>query len=447
MTWGTWPSSTRALIVVVAFVALLAGGLAAMTLSGVAPGRGSAPTGQGSAPIGPGSAPIGPGSQSAGPGSQSGGPGLPGPASSTRPAATATPRPLTACTNASAVAGWSLARQASQVVMLSAPTDDVASDTALIGSGVGGVLLTGASAPPGLVAALAALHAAGGQVPPLVAVDEEGGRVQRLPGLVGSLVSSRDQAASLSPRQVQDEAAALARRLKAVGVDMDLAPDADIDGGAADRPIGDRSFSADPERAAAYAGAFARGLELGGVIPVVKHFPGHGHADGDTDEQPATTPPLDRMRGADLRPFAALVAAGVPAVMVGHLQVPGLTEAGRPASVSPAAIGLLRHQLGFTGLVMTDSLSMGAISRTGMSVPQAAVQALVAGADVVLFTSNGDAPPTVGAITAAVASGTLAPARLQEAVGRILAVKHVDLCAGGSAARSVPAGGSGGRRP
>jgi len=327
------------------------------------------------------------------------------------------------------VAGWSLARQASQVLVLSAPADDVASDTALVHSGVGGVLLTGAASPPSLAGALAALHAAGGRVPPLVAVDEEGGRVERLGGLIGSLASARQQGASLSPQQVEDGAAALGRRLKAVGVDVDFAPDADLDGGSALRPIGDRSFSADPERAATYAGAFARGLERGGVVPVIKHFPGHGSADGDTDLQAATTPPLDRLRSADLRPFATLVRAGVPAVMVGHLQVPGLTEPGRPASISPAAIGLLRHDLGFGGVIMTDSLSMGAISRAGLSVPQAVVQALEAGADAVLFTSNGDAPPAVGAIGEAVTTGALAPARLQEAVVRVLALKHVDLCA------------------
>ena len=336
--------------------------------------------------------------------------------------------PSSTCTNASVVATWSLARQASQVLMLSVPSDQVATVRALVGSGVGGMLVTGSTAPPGLATALAALRAAGGAVPPLFAVDEEGGRVQRLAGALPSLASARQQASSMTTAQVEDSAARVGAALHAIGIGMDFAPDADLDGGPFGRAIGDRSFSADVGRASAYATAFAKGMERAGVVPVAKHFPGHGHANGDTDFSPAKTPPIGQMRAADLRPFAALVAAGIPAVMVGHLDVPGLTEQGRPASLSPAAIGLLRNELGFRGLVVTDSLSMGAISGDGLSVPQAAVAALEAGADLVLFTSNGDAPPTVGAIGAAVTSGALPLVRLQEAVGRVLAVKQIDLC-------------------
>ena len=312
--------------------------------------------------------------------------------------------------------------------MLSVTAEAVPTAGPLVQSGIGGVLLSGSTAPAGLARSLADLHAAGGSVPPLVAVDEEGGRVQRIGGVVPPLASARQQAASLTVAQVEDQATAIARRLHDAGVDMDFAPDADIDAGPALRPIGDRSFSGDPVTAGRYAVAFARGLRRGGLIAVVKHFPGHGRADGDTEVTSATTPGIDVLRAADLIPFEALIADGVPAVMVGHLTVPGLTEPGRPASLSSAANALLRRDLRFDGLVVTDSLSMGAIGRSGNSVAQATVAALRAGSDLVVFTSNGDAPGAIAAIAAAVNSGSLPAARLQDAVTRVLSLKHVELC-------------------
>ena len=341
------------------------------------------------------------------------------------PAARATPP---ACSNLSELAHWPLARLASQVLMLSVGEDDIASVTPLIRDGVGGMLITGTSGVPGLAQSLASLRGVAGPVPPLFAVDAEGGRVQRLGPLLPPLASPRQLAATRTPGEVRDDGQRLGTALHELGITMDFAPDADLTDGPAGGPIGDRSFSNDADVTATYAGAFAQGLEAAGVVPVAKHFPGHGHADGDTDLAPAVTPPIERLRTSDLRSFTTLIAHGIPAVMVGHLTVPGVTDAGRPASVSPAAIGLLRRGLGFGGLIVTDSLSMGAISRSGLSVPDAAVAALEAGADLLLFTSNQDAPDAVGAIGRAVTSGALPMARLQDAAARVLAIKHVDLC-------------------
>ncbi|GAC1374717.1 MAG: hypothetical protein NVSMB4_02420 [Acidimicrobiales bacterium] len=313
--------------------------------------------------------------------------------------------------------------------MLSVTADAVATAVPAVQSGIGGMLLSGSTAPPGLARALADLHAAGGTVAPLVAVDEEGGRVQRIGGVAPPLASARQQAASLTVAQVEDQATVVARRLHDAGVDMDFAPDADIDAGSALRPIGDRSFSGDPDTAGRYAIAFARGLRRGGLIAVVKHFPGHGRADGDTEITSATTPGIEALRAKDLIPFEALIADGVPAIMMGHLTVPGLTESGLPASLSSAANALLRRDLRFDGLVVTDSLSMGAIGRLGISVAQATVAALRAGSDLVVFTSNDDAPGAIAAIAASVRAGSLSAARLQDAVTRVLTLKHVDLCA------------------
>jgi beta-N-acetylhexosaminidase len=174
-------------------------------------------------------------------------------------------------------------------------------------------------------------------------------------------------------------------------------------------------------------------LEAGGVIPVVKHFPGEGNATANTDDVPAATPPYAELAKSDLLPFEAAVRAHLPAVMVGNATVPGLTTL--PASLSSTVIeGLLREKLGFSGLVLTDSLSAGAIVDRGLTVPEAAVDAIAAGADMILFNAP-DAQPAVNSIiqhvTAAVASGAISKPQLDGAVATVLATKGVDLCSMG----------------
>jgi len=258
-----------------------------------------------------------------------------------------------------------------------------------IGAGVGGVLLLGSATPTDLAAQIAAANRRAG-VPLLVMADEEGGGVQRLAGLVDSLPWARQMAATMSAAQVQAAAAGVARQMRSLGVTMDLAPVLDVDGGSgpsARDADGQRSFSPDPATAARYGVAFVDGLRQGGVIPVVKHFPGLGGATANTDYGPADTPALSSLRVGGLLPFEAAIADEAPAVMVANAIVPGLTTA--PASISPAAIQtLLRDQLGFRGLVLTDSLSAGALVAAGYGVTAAAVAAVEAGADMVLFGST-----------------------------------------------------------
>lgn len=307
----------------------------------------------------------------------------------------------------------------------------------LVQAGVGGVILFGSSAPGDLAAQLGALNAqAEGGVAPLVMTDEEGGGVQRMANLVGYLPWARTMAATQTPAQVQ----ALARRtgtaMRALGVTMDLAPVLDLDAGPGpdDRhPDGARSFSADPQTAATYGIAFARGLLAGGVIPVLKHFPGLGTASYNTDLGPATTAPLSSLRTADLIPFEQAIRSGLPAVMVSNATVPGLTTG--PASLSKAAVdGLLRGQLGFSGLVLTDSLSAGAVAATGLSPAQAAVRSIGAGVDMVLYNAGSaqEAVQTsdsiVGALVSAVRSGALPAAVLDSAVAQVLDTKGVQGC-------------------
>jgi beta-N-acetylhexosaminidase len=349
------------------------------------------------------------------------------------PTPTATPA---ACTNTSALAAWSLTQLAEQTLVVPVEESDVAAVTTQVAAGAGGVILFGASAPSNLAAGLHALDAAAPNgIAPLVMTDEEGGAVQRMANLVGSLPSARTMGETMSPAQIQSLVTAVASRMRTAGVTMDLAPVLDLDDGVGPNnrdPDGTRSFSLNPKVASADGIAFVQGLEAGGIVPVVKHFPGLGEASGNTDVAPATTQPWSSLEQSGLLPFEGAIAAGAPAVMIANATVPGLTNL--PASISPEVITtVLRGQLGFHGLVITDSLSAGALVDIGYSVPRAVVAAITAGADMVLYTA---ATSQVGALTsataaalvAAVDAGTLDRSRLVAAVADILAVKHVDLC-------------------
>jgi beta-N-acetylhexosaminidase len=325
-------------------------------------------------------------------------------------------------------------RLAEQTVVIPVNESNVVAITTEVADGAGGVILFGSSAPANLAASLRQLigHAPGG-IPPFVMSDEEGGAVQRMANLVGDIPSARQMAATMSAAQIQQLATRVGRAMKANGVTMDLAPVLDLDdrpGPSDANPDGTRSFSKVEKIAEADGLAFAKGLQAAGVVPVVKHFPGLGDATGNTDTVAASTLPWSTLRQSGLLPFVAAVKAGLPAVMISNANVPGLTTL--PASLSHAVItGVLREQLHFSGLVLTDSLSATAVAAAGYSVPNATVAALNAGADMILFTSTSVAALTrqiVQAIVSAVGSGKLTRARLEDAVAHILAAKKIDLC-------------------
>jgi beta-N-acetylhexosaminidase len=353
---------------------------------------------------------------------------------SVSPASTATPN---VCTNATLLATWSVARLAQQTLVVPVDESDVATVTAEVAAGAGGVILFGSSAPAGLGAGLQQLIAsAPGGVSPFVMTDEEGGVVQRMANLVGSLPSARQLAATMSPAQIRQLVTTVASRMRAAGITMDLAPVLDLDNGVGPNnrdPDGTRSFGLNPNVTAADGVAYLQGLEAGGIVPVVKHFPGLGQASGNTDVAPATTQPWAALQHAGLLPFETAFAAGAPVVMIANATVPGLSTL--PASISPAVMTtVLRDQLGFHGLVMTDSLSAGALVDIGYSVPRAAVAAIAAGADMVLYTAASAqvaslTAATAAALVAAVDAGTLTRTRLMSAVEDILTAKRVDLCA------------------
>jgi len=300
-----------------------------------------------------------------------------------------------------------------------------------------GVVVLGAP-DDGVTGAIAGLQASSTVGPLVVAVDEEGGVVQRLGELLGHLPAAREMADG-TPDEARAVAAERAEALAALGFTMNLAPVVDVGGGPG---IGSRAFSDDPEVVVEYALAVATGIASAGLTPVFKHFPGHGRADADSHRTLPVTPRLDEMQGVDLVPWRELPYGAVgAAVMVGHLDVPGLTY-GDPASLSKAAVdGLLRNDLGFSGVVIADYLGMGAVTASTPQ-PEAAAAALVAGADL-LIVGDDESPAASAAMVAMVAlaietaldEGSLAVDRLNEAVGRGLALRGIDPCMIGGVGR------------
>ena len=252
-----------------------------------------------------------------------------------------------------------------------------------------------------------------GRPPLLIALDQEGGPVQRLKAPFTLIPAARELGRTATPEEVEELARRVARELALVGVNLNLAPVLDVPRSPA-CPLWPRAYSSDPEQAARFALAAIRGYLAGGVIPVAKHFPGLGDTLADSHEVLPAALSRDADRQADLLPFREAVAAGIPAVMTAHLLVPQWDDL--PATLSPVALqSWLRQKLGFQGVVITDDLEMGAIAGQ-LPVAQAAWQALAAGADLLLICNNWQAAPeTVRLLTADPAL----PARARESTARL----------------------------
>lgn len=258
--------------------------------------------------------------------------------------------------------------------------------------------------------------------PAIFAVDNEGGLVQRLAAARGPWTSFPEfmAAGAADDAEVTRQAAeAMAIELRATGLNVNFAPVADVTIGADDAVIGTRSAGGEADRVAAAVTAAVQGFTDGGVISSLKHFPGHGSLRVDSHEalpeQDATARQLARR---DLVPFQAGIDAGAATVMVGHISVDAW-DPGVPASLSPAAYAHLREDLGFTGVAITDGLDMGAVRETSSDEP-VAVRALAAGADLLL--TPADVGAAVGNIVAALADGSLARDRVDQAAGRVIAM-------------------------
>ena len=280
---------------------------------------------------------------------------------------------------------------------------------------------------------LAGISGSSGPLPLAVSVDEEGGRVSRLKTLIGPQPSPRVLAATHTPDEVYAIALDRGHRMRGLGITIDFAPVADVTTEPDDEVIGDRSFGSDPAKVTEYAGAYARGLRDAGLLPVLKHFPGHGHGSGDSHTGAVTTPPLTDLQNDDLVPYRTLTTAGPVGVMVGHLEVPGLTGTD-PASLSPAAYALLRSGgyggPPFAGLVFTDDISSMAAVNQRYGVSEAALRALQAGADVALWTTTDEVPAVLDRPEQAVAAGELNMSAVDASLQRVAAMKGPPRCGG-----------------
>ncbi|ORB10864.1 glycoside hydrolase family 3 N-terminal domain-containing protein [Mycobacterium noviomagense] len=279
------------------------------------------------------------------------------------------------------------------------------------------------------------LNAIGRSAGPLalaVSVDEEGGRVERLSSLIGEARSARVLAQTMSPTEVYELALERGRKMRSYGITIDFAPVVDVTDAPDDTVIGDRSFSANPALVTQYAGAYANGLRDAGLLPVLKHFPGHGRASGDSHTAGVVTPPIDDLKTFDLVPYQTLVAKAPVGVMIGHMQVPGLTGSD-PASLSPSAVALLRNGTGyggppFNGPVFTDDLSTMKAITDRYGVAEAALKALQAGADTALWVSTTEVPAVLDRLVAALADGELSAPKIDASVRRMAEAKALNHC-------------------
>ena len=327
-------------------------------------------------------------------------------------------------------AGLTLRQKLAQLLMVGVTGIDDAR-AVINGSGVGGIMITSwtdlSMLGDGQLRDLEAT--AVGPLPLAVSVDEEGGRVQRLKNQLGNQPSPRVLAETRSPGEVRQIAFQRGSQMRDYGVTVDFAPVVDVTQESDDEVIGDRSFGSDPTTVIRYAGAYAQGLRDAHILPVLKHFPGHGRGSGDSHLGDVTTPPLSDLQAQDLVPYQQLTAVAPIAVMVGHLEVPGLT-ADQPTSLTPAAYSLLRTGdyggAPFDGLIFTDDLSsMKAIS-SHFGVAEAALRALQAGADVALWTSTDQVPAVLDGLEAAVNAHKLDRARVDDALRQVAAAKNAE---------------------
>lgn len=262
-----------------------------------------------------------------------------------------------------------------------------------------------------------------------IAIDQEGGRVARLTEETGftEFPSAMAIAATGDSENARRMAAALAVEMRAVGINIDFAPDLDVNNNPSNPVIGIRSFSSDPAKVAAYGLAFAQGLQENGVMAFGKHFPGHGDTGVDSHiDLPLVPHDRARLDRVELVPFRAAIEADIAGIMSAHVTFPAIDPApGLAATLSyPVLTGLLRHELGYDGLIVTDSLEMGALAANGYPPQVSAPLAFAAGADLLLFNRDHAMHRDVFASLArAVREGKISREQVDASVQRILQTK------------------------
>lgn len=268
------------------------------------------------------------------------------------------------------------------------------------------------------------LHSLFSDSRPLIAIDHEGGRVHRLQPPFTHFPAMRDVGLTSSVNLAYQVGFAMGQELRSVGIDLDFAPVLDVLTNPANTVIGDRAFSTDPYQVALLGRAQARGLRDAGVIPCGKHFPGHGGTLLDShDDQPKDERSLEELTQIDLYPFQQLIAEGLEIIMSAHVLYPAL-DPDFPATASRKILtGLLRQQVGFKGMIITDDLEMGAVVRHS-TIDQAVINALNAGADMLLVCHKIDlALAARDVCVRAIESGIISLSRVEDAARHIAVLK------------------------
>ncbi|MBQ3778511.1 MAG: glycoside hydrolase [Fibrobacter sp.] len=262
---------------------------------------------------------------------------------------------------------------------------------------------------------------------PFLAIDEEGGRVARIANNENFDVPKYESMAAIAesddPEEAYKAAFTIGSYVKKYGFDIDYAPVADVNTNPDNIVIGPRAFSDDPETAAKFVVSYLNGLESAGVIGTLKHFPGHGDVSTDTHYGYASTDKTwDEMLKCEMIPFKAGIKAGAPMIMTAHIAAPNVSGDDLPATLSSVILqDKLRSELGFDGVIVTDAMDMGAITKQ-FSNTEAAIKSIQAGVDVVLCSR--EFTQVFDAVVKAVEKGEIMESRIDESVKRILKLKQ-----------------------
>lgn len=298
----------------------------------------------------------------------------------------------------------------------------------LIGEyGLGGIIyfrrnLQDAEQVAGMTKALQAMAA----VPLLVSIDQEGGMVVRLEEGVTVMPGAMAIGAADDAELAYEAAKWSGAELRAAGVNMNFAPCLDVNNNPRNPVIGVRSYGEDPQKVARFGTSAIRGYQDGGMAAVAKHFPGHGDTSSDSHyELPVVPHGRDRLDAVELLPFRAAIAAGVDGIMTAHVVFPAYEPDNVPATLSKRILtGLLRDQLGYEGVIVTDCLEMNAISET-LGVARGAVEAVKGGADIILVSHRLDRQiAALEAVYEAALAGEIPLSRIDEAVRRVWTLKE-----------------------
>ena len=343
------------------------------------------------------------------------------------------------CASLSSLNSLTVMQLASLLIVPTIDASNIAGATAIAAQGYGGLMVTGSRAPSTFAQSVALVQQSSQSHMPLyVMTDAEGGGVLRLANALPPVPWAHVMG-QWSLSRITAQGSQLGSSLSSLGVNMDLAPVADVDSRnvvpGATNPDGLRSFSGNPTAAGADAAAFMAGLQSQNVVAVAKHFPGIGYSSGNSDFGPAASLSWHALQTSGLIPFRTLISRNVPMIMMSNDWTPGFSAL--PASLNPAMYTYLKTTLHFGGLVVTDSLSAGAVSLQHLGLSMSAVRAIGAGADLVLLEGSStvaqalsNANAARATIAIAVRNGVLPLQTLQTAASAVWTAKTSQFCAG-----------------